>query len=258
MAAVARHSAPDALMGSKPVRFEYIKAPLTVWPVVGGHEFLVAIAPKEYDRTSVIDVGRSLQRVVLDATRLGIATCWIGPGADHRSITAALGDRIDPDADHIICVCAVGYKSRFKPIFIRFMQGGQHRRRPLAKLFYADADFATPLDTDAAPFAAFGRTYEACEWSPSSFNSQTTRAVGVQVPTPAGGPARVRIDFYASTTSRYYAPVALGIWCGNWEYGAQAAGIRGHFAILDAASRGVPEPEPGAVPRYDVSWIADA
>ena len=33
-----------------------------------GHEFLVAIAPKEYDRLAVLDVGRSLQKVVL---RLG-------------------------------------------------------------------------------------------------------------------------------------------------------------------------------------------
>ncbi len=150
--------------------------------MVGAHEFLVAIVPGGYDRTAVIDVGYSLQRVVIDATRLGIATCWIGPGADHRSIVRMLGDRFDPEADQIICVCAVGYRSRFKPIFIRFMQGSQHRRRPLSQLFFADDGFATPLNLAAPPFAAFGRTYECCEWSPSSYNSQTTRAVGAVVP----------------------------------------------------------------------------
>ena len=30
-----------------------------------GHEFLVAIAPKDYDRVAILDVGRSLQKVVL-------------------------------------------------------------------------------------------------------------------------------------------------------------------------------------------------
>ena len=59
---------PEALLGSAPIRLEYIAAPLTVWPVVGAHEFLVAIAPRQYDRVAVMDVGRSLQKVVSEAT----------------------------------------------------------------------------------------------------------------------------------------------------------------------------------------------
>ena len=102
-------------IGESPVRFEYISAPLTVWPTVNATEFLVAIAPKEYDRFAVIDVGRSLQKIVMDATRMGLGTCWIGPGADHVSIMQNLGDRFDSEKDHIICVCAVGYKSNYIP-----------------------------------------------------------------------------------------------------------------------------------------------
>ena len=67
-------------IGGSPVRFEYISAPITVWPVVNATEFLVAIVPLQYDRFAVIDVGRSLQKVVMDATRMGLGTCWIGPG----------------------------------------------------------------------------------------------------------------------------------------------------------------------------------
>lgn len=40
---------------------------------------------------------------------MGLATCWIGPGADHESITLKLGQRFDKERDHIICVCAVGH-----------------------------------------------------------------------------------------------------------------------------------------------------
>ncbi len=251
---VERHSRPESLIGRQAIRFEYVAARLTVWPVVGAHEFLVAIAPRGYDRMSVIDVGRSLQRVVLDATRMGLGTCWIGPGADHESIVGQLGERFDPEKDHIICVCAVGYRSRFVPLFIRAMGRMQHRRRPLSSLFFADPTLQTPLDLDAAPFARFGRCFEVCQWSPSSYNGQTTRCVGIAEEDGASVRA-ARFDFYAATASRYYAAVALGIWCADWEAGCDALGIAGHFATLAPRERGVGDaPEP---PRYDVSWVLD-
>jgi hypothetical protein len=63
-----------------------------------------------------------------------------------------------------------------------------------------------------------------------------------------------KLYFCASTKSRYYAAVALGIWCANWETGAAALNKRGHFTILSSKERtseAVPE-----LPRYDISWIA--
>lgn len=105
----------ERLIGTHPIRLEYLAAPLTVWPTVGAHEFIVATAPHEYDRLSVSDVGRSLRRVVLDATRMGVVTCWIGPGADPSSIAAHLDGRFDPSAEHMICVCAVGWASGVRP-----------------------------------------------------------------------------------------------------------------------------------------------
>ena len=136
MEAVQFHSQHNQLLGERSVRFEYVAALLTVWPVVGAHEFLVAIAPREYDRLSIIDIGRSLQKVVLHATRMGLATCWIGPGADQKSIIEHLGTDFDPQKDHVICVCAIGYESMFKPLLIRFMQRFQHKRLPLSDYFW--------------------------------------------------------------------------------------------------------------------------
>jgi nitroreductase len=248
LASARAHAVPAVLLGDGSIRFEYVAAPLTVWPVVGAHEFLVAIAPKAYDRTAIIDVGRSLQHVVLDATRLGIATCWIGPGADHAGIVGRLGERFDPAVDHIVCVCALGYRSRFVPTLVRLLTRSMHWRLPLASLFFADPELREPLAMTAPPFAAFGRCFEACQWSPSSYNGQTTRAVGVAT---ARG---VRMDFYAATGSHYYAPVALGIWCANWERGCEALGIPGHFAALDAEAPGAAAERD--VLHYDLSWIA--
>jgi hypothetical protein len=249
-------------IGKYPVRFEYVSAPLTVWPVVGASEFLVAIAPSMYNRLAVIDVGRNLQKIVIGATRMGLATCWIGPGADQSSIVRQMGDRFNSESDHIICVCAVGYKSWYKPIFLHLMQFLQRRRLPLSALFFADAHLTEPLQVGMYPFNRFGRSYEICQWSPSSFNSQTTRCAAVMAPKgdSSGSPGKrlARFDFYATTDSRYYAAVALGIWCANWEMGCAALGIHGHFAILPAGERGVLDAEDRPqLPRYDVSWVLE-
>ena len=252
MAAVRVHTA-DPQIGAAPIRFEYIAAPLTVWPTVNATEFLVAIAPKEYNRLAVIDIGRSLQKIVMDATRMGLGTCWIGPGADHASIMQNLKNRFDPEKDHIICVCAVGYKSNYIPIFLRIFNAEFKRRLPLSELFFEDADFKQPLDLTTAPFNRFGRTYEICQWAPSSYNGQTTRCVAVK----DGSKGQLeRFDFYAVTASRYYAPVAVGIWCANWELGCAALDIDGHFAVLPAEKSAAPDQDSSPqLPRYDVSWV---
>jgi hypothetical protein len=105
LASAERWSGSQAgLIGFSEIRFEYVRAKLTVWPAVGAREFLVAIAPASYSRLAIINIGRSLQLVVNDATRAGIATCWIGPGADQSSVVEHLGDSFDPTRDHIICV----------------------------------------------------------------------------------------------------------------------------------------------------------
>ncbi|MBW2726401.1 MAG: hypothetical protein JRE71_18635 [Deltaproteobacteria bacterium] len=82
---VREYSRPENTIGDHPIRVEYVAAPLTVWPVVGAQEFLVAIAPKAYHRLAVVDIGRSLQKVVFRATRMGLATCWIGPGLIRKA-----------------------------------------------------------------------------------------------------------------------------------------------------------------------------
>jgi nitroreductase len=252
MESVRRHSA-ETKISKSPVRFEYISAPLTVWPTVNASEFFVAIAPLEYDRLAVMDVGRTLQKIVMDATRMGLGTCWIGPGADHKSIMQHLGDRFDPKKDHIICVCAIGYKSWFIPMFIRVFNAQFYRRLPLSSLFFADPQMKEPLNLDTYPFNRFGRTYEICQWAPSSYNGQTTRCVAV---TDKNGLAR--FDFYSTTESRYYAPVAAGIWCANWEMGCDALGITGHFAVLSEEERNIQnKKDHPQLPRYDISWVID-
>ncbi|MBW2726402.1 MAG: hypothetical protein JRE71_18640 [Deltaproteobacteria bacterium] len=122
----------------------------------------------------------------------------------------------------------------------------------MSELFFADPSFAESLDTNAAPFLDFGRCYEVCQWSPSSYNAQPTRAAAVMKQVD-GKKELVRFDFCASTESRYYAAVALGIWLANWETGCQAMRIGGRFEVLTPEARAVRDAP--VLPRYVVSWI---
>ncbi len=250
MESVRKHGA-ETKLGKSNIRFEYVSAPLTVWPTVNATEFFVAIAPLEYDRLAIVDVGRSLQKIVMDATGMGLGTCWIGPGADHKSIMQHLGDRFDTKKDQIVCVCAVGYKSSFIPMFIRIFNAQFYRRLPISSLFFADPQMKEPLNVDRYPFDKFERNYEICQWAPSSYNGQTTRCVAV-----TNSDGSTRFDFYAVTASRYYAAVATGIWCANWEMGCETLGIHGHFTVLTAEERGIQEKE-CQLPKYDISWVLD-
>ncbi|WP_226647004.1 nitroreductase family protein [Microbulbifer variabilis] len=240
----------ESRLGNAPIRLEWVKAPITVWPVVNARYFLVAIAPAEYNRTAILDVGRTLQKIVLDTTQMGLGTCWIGPGADHRSVKTHLGERFDEEKDSIICLCAIGYKSWYTPLFIRFFNAQLHKRLPLSRLFFADNAMKEALKIDESPWEAFDRCFESCRWAPSSYNGQTTRCIAHKKDT------QVRLDFYATTSSRYYAAVATGIWCANWEMGGEALGIKGDFVKLPPQERKIKAGEE-LPPHYEISWLCE-
>jgi nitroreductase len=229
----------------KKIRLEYISGNVRVWPVVNASEFLVAIAPKEYDRLAIMDVGRTLQKIVIDATRMGIATCWIGPGADHKSLYAYLGKQFDKEKENIICICAIGYKSRYTPLFIQILNNKFHHRLPLKSLIFTDIESQNPIDVSAHPFNIFYKAFESCQWSPSSYNSQTTRCTaGLDEHGEIN-----RFDFYAVTSSKYYAAIATGIWCANWEMACEILRFEGQFVVLNDSLKRT------ELPVYDISWL---
>lgn len=180
---------------------------------------------------------------MLHATRMGLATCWIGPGADQTSIIQQMGPNFDKNKDHIVCVCAVGYTSKHIPFSLRLMKKSQRRRLPINDLFFKNYQLTEPLDINENEFRDFNRCYEVCQWAPSSFNSQPTRAV-----VESNKSGEIKIDFYCTTSSRFYGPIAIGIWCANWELGCDALHIEGE--VLNSP----PLSDENQVTQYGVSW----
>jgi len=237
-----------------PIEYVHVREALKVWPVVGAKEFIVALIPEVYDRQAVIEAGRRLQRIVMKAYASGISTCWIGPGADHESIRRALAKRESEISGHILCVCAVGYPSARIPLLIRVGGRRMRSRKPLHDLFFSQDDFddGHVLPTEVAPFSKFKKVYESCQWSPSSYNAQTTRAVVLQAHN-----GHCKTDFYSVSQSNYYAPLAAGIWCANWEIGAEALGIQGDFSVETREEGKGLLSEEGLYKRYEISWLED-
>lgn len=250
MASVKKHMS-EPKFSSEQIRFEYISAPIKVWPPVNASEFLVAIAPKKCNRLAIMDVGRTLQKVVIDATKMGLGTCWIGAGADHKSITTQLGNSFDPDKDNIICVCAIGYESIYKPLFISIFGKKMRSRLPIDSLFFTDYEMSHAIPIEEHPFKLFQKIFEACKWAPSSYNGQTTRGIIISKNNKVE-----RIDFVATTTSRHYAAVASGIWCANWEMGCNEINIDGQFRRLNEMEISSTLKQKGSIgPVYDMSWV---
>ncbi len=232
-----------------PIRVEYIHAPLRVWPVVNAREFLILLGPGPYNREEIIQGGQVMQRVVNKATLSGLDTCWIGRGADVQSIQSHMGNRFNPEKDHILAICAIGYRSRYKPLMIRVMHHYLHRRHHLSYLFYTDSYLDGPLPVDKDPYSRFRQAFDFCRWAPSSLNSQTTRSAARL---EGNKPEKlIGFDFFTLTDSHFYTPLALGIWCANWEMSCELLGIEGEFTVMEA-------PEMRQLPEYsvhyDITW----
>lgn len=244
----------DAIFGI-PIHLRFTTKPLRVWPTVNAQDFIVALAPKQYSKLAIMDVGKCLETIVIQAQgRMGLATCWIGPGADHATILQQLD--VDPDKYHPICVCAIGYKSKFSPLMLRiFSTVTSHSRLPLENIFFLDANCTIPLDVSADPvFIRIKPAFETCQWAPSSYNAQTTRGVIVIEDQTNEHQCRTlvwtRLDFYRSKDSKYYATVALGIWQAHWEMACTELGIKGKFCVEKSL-----EENSTTIPLYDVSWV---
>lgn len=126
----------------------------------------------EQGRHALEDAGYLLERAILQATALGLGTCWLGGSFTKsrfaRTIAVGRGE-IMP------AVVAVGYAadgSRSRDYIRR--QAGSDSRLPAERLFF-EGDFATPISTDAA--GRYAPALEAVRWAPSASNRQPWRIV---------------------------------------------------------------------------------
>lgn len=162
-----------------------------------------------------IDIGYVGEALVLDATRLGLETCWIA-GAFSRKMADQLCDLSDDE--HVRAISAVGIAEKDQPL-------GERTMRALAR-----ASTRLPLEKIAPGIDGFWP-----EWA--------IAAVEAVQKAPSGGnrqPWRFRFENEAlvvrqAPTVYWTARMDIGIAMLHAELGAQHTGVRGRWERLDGA-----------------------
>ncbi len=136
---------------------------------------LVGVLPEE-SAIARLDMGYVLEQVVLEATRLGLSTCWITGSYDAQQAGDAVG--LEP-GEIAAAVCALGYPDegrwgRLHSRTVRRLAGG-HRRKPLADIVFSGrwGEPWSPDGTDPALVA----TLEHARLAPSASNRQPWRFI---------------------------------------------------------------------------------
>ena len=194
------------------------------------------------------DFGWLLERAILLATDLGLATCWLG-GTFSKS---GFARRFPPAANELMpAVAAVGRAAdgSIERDRIRRMAGSNFRRPP-EDLFF-DAGFGAPLTPAAAgPYAA---ALEAVRWAPSASNRQPWRIVR----NAAGWHFHLqRTKGYGKGTLVFAVlriadlqRIDIGIAMCHFELAAREAGLDGAWVIEDPGLTA-----PGAALEYTATW----
>jgi nitroreductase len=136
---------------------------------------LVGVMPEESE-VARLDLGYVLEQVVLEATGLGLGTCWITGSYDAESAGDAVG--LQP-GEVAAAVCALGHPdsgraSRIHDVAIRWLARG-HRRKPLTEIVF-DGRWGEPW-SPAGVEASFVSMLEHARIAPSATNRQPWRFV---------------------------------------------------------------------------------
>lgn len=145
-------------------------APWTYGVIRGAHAFVAgAVAPGP---VSIFDFGYCGERFVLEATKLGLGTCWLG-GTFRASVFA---ERLGLRGGEVVpCVTPVGVPADRRTLVERAFRAfsGADRRKPWSALFFDAA--LRPLSAQDA--GGFAEALEAVRLGPSASNGQPWRVI---------------------------------------------------------------------------------
>ncbi|MBE3124291.1 MAG: nitroreductase family protein [Acidobacteria bacterium] len=161
-------------------------------------------------------VGYTGEALILEATALGLATCWVGGLFKPAAVSSRLGLW---ENEKVICISPVGYPKAKPSLTDRTFKAiaGSARRKPLEEL----------MEGGRVPEGGMKTAVEAARLSPSANNRQ---------------PWRFRTDGRAVTVftdnDKREWKLSRRLDCGiamlHFELGARAAGLPGEWEFLEA------------------------
>jgi len=215
---------------------------LGTYGVIKGARRFIAGAVRRQPK-AMEDFGYCMEKNILEATALGLGTCWLG-GTFSRS---GFAERMRLAHDELLpAVTPVGYAGDRKSLIDRVFRfsAGSDRRRSWHEIFF-DGRIDIPLTPESAgPYA----TSLAClRMSPSASNKQPWRIIR----------DNRMFHFYLKQTPGYNAilgdiklqNVDMGIAMCHFELASAALGLKGHWMTDD------PQLQTGGM-EYIASWVS--
>jgi nitroreductase len=189
------------------------------------------------------DYGYVFERLLLEATALGLGTCWLGGTLDR----AAFGETVKlSETEWLPAVSPVGYAKTRRGLVDRTVRlvAGSRKRLAFQATFF-EGDFEHPMQPKGGRWA---EVLEGVRVGPSASNKQPWRVVvdGVGAHLfllPNAG--------YASLLNFEIQRIDMGIAMCHLELGALEVGLRGHWEALEPPCA---PPEGG---RYVSSWALE-
>lgn len=203
-----------------------IRACGTYGVIRGASHFIVGAVEKA--KGAMEDYGYGMERNVLEAQSLGLATCWLGGTFSKSGFSSALNLK---ENEYLPAVTPVGYAAARRSIVdsVFRLGAGSDRRKTWDKLFF-DSDFQ-PMTEEAAAY--YKESLECVRIAPSAANRQPWRVIKDK---------NGAFHFYLERSPGYagiYGEVKLqnvdmGIAMCHFELCSSALGLRGNWAFDDA------------------------
>mgnify|MGYP002641236590 CR=1 FL=1 len=168
-------------VGGEPLRFELVAAREgdstelrglgTYGFIKGASGFIVGAIDKQI--TNLEDYGYLMEEIVLFATSLDLATCWLGGSFRQDNFSSRIS--IQPN-EIVPAVVSVGLHTDTRNVVDRLIRrvAGSNHRLPWKDLFF-ESDFHTPLHREDA--GNYAHVFDMVRISPSASNKQPWRYV---------------------------------------------------------------------------------
>lgn len=201
-----------------------IRACGTYGVIRGARLFIVGAVPEGWRARE--DYGYAMERNILQATLLGLGTCWLG-GTFNRT---GFAERLKLEGTELLpAVTPIGYAADRRSLVDRVFRfsAGSDKRKPWEELFF-DQDFR-PLKRDAAgPYEA---PMDCIRSGPSASNKQPWRVVQ----------GEKSFHFYLERTPGYAGNfgdmklqnVDMGIAICHFELACRELGLAGQWEATD-------------------------
>lgn len=194
-----------ALLEPGSVAADGTEARVGTYGVIRGAAVYVAVVAPSSSDGALFDAGFSTERFVLDATRRGLGSCWLGGTFRKGPIASAVALGSE---EKLVALIALGYpagRRAFMDVLI-FTASGRGKRKENGDLF-RDVKSGAPLEGAGADFAetAFGRFAAAVRAAPSASNKQPWRFVAdVSGASALGASGDLpRLDLYLERDASY-------------------------------------------------------